>query len=93
MVGILGLSGSLAAQSPDWSSVLTITPSPSPYLSDWERVPSTALLTLTYTGAAPADFRVRVSLTSAERGSIAGSGIAVSGRSWLCWPTWRERVP
>lgn len=64
------LSGDLAAQSPDWSSVLTISPNASPYLADWERVPSTALLSLTYTGASAADFRVRVSLNSAERGLI-----------------------
>ena len=64
------LSGDLAAQSPDWSSVLTISPNASPYLADWERVPSTALLSLTYTGASAADFRVRVSLNSAERGLV-----------------------
>lgn len=58
------------AQSPDWSSILTIAPNPSPYLADWERVPSTALLSLTYTGSAASDFRVRVSLTSTERGLI-----------------------
>ncbi|MFN0100218.1 MAG: hypothetical protein ACKVS7_16255 [Gemmatimonadaceae bacterium] len=33
-------------------------------------MPSTALLSLTYTGAAASDFRVRVSLTSTERGLI-----------------------
>ena len=63
----------VAAQSPDWSGVLTISPSPSPYLSDWERVPSTALLSLTYTGSATTDFRVRVTLTSAERGLIGST--------------------
>ena len=33
-------------------------------------MPSTALLSLTYTGASASDFRVRVSLTSTERGLI-----------------------
>ena len=70
LLGICGLSGTLESQSPNWSSGLTISPSPSPYLADWERVPSTALLNLVYTGAAAADFRVRVSLSSAERGLI-----------------------
>ncbi len=60
----------LGAQSPNWSSALVIPPSPSPYLTDWERVPSTALLTLTYTGAGAVDFKVRVTLTSAERGLV-----------------------
>lgn len=64
------LAAPVAAQSPDWSSVLTISPTPSPYLADWERVPSTALLSLTYTGTQAADFRVRVTLNNTQRGLI-----------------------
>ena len=50
--------------------MLTIAPNPSPYLADWERVPSTALLNVVYMGSGAADFRIRVSLNSAERGLI-----------------------
>lgn len=57
-------------QSPDWSAVLTIAPTPSPYLADWERVPSTALLAVTYTGTGGTDFRIRATLSSTERGLI-----------------------
>ncbi len=70
MAGALCASTPAAAQSPDWSGVLTISPTPSPYLTDWERVPSTALLSLTYTGTAATDFRVRVTLTSTTRGLV-----------------------
>ncbi len=73
LAATIGTSGALTAQSPDWSAILTIAPNPSPYLSDWERVPSTALLSLTYTGSATVDHRVRVTLTSTERGLIGSS--------------------
>lgn len=73
LAATIGASGTVAAQSPDWSAILTIAPNPSPYLSDWERVPSTALLSLTYTGSATVDYRVRVTLTSTERGLIGSS--------------------
>ncbi len=65
-----GAATALRAQSPDWSSVMTIPAFPSPYLSDWERVPSTGLLSVTYSGAAATDFVVRVTLTSTERGLV-----------------------
>lgn len=61
------------AQSPDWSGSLTISPIPSPYLSDWERVPSTALLALNYTGGGATDFVIRVTLTNLERGQVGVS--------------------
>ncbi len=73
LAAAIGASGTVAAQSPDWNAILTIAPNPSPYLSDWERVPSTALLSLTYTGTATVDYRVRVTLTSTERGLIGSS--------------------
>ena len=68
--GALLAAAPALGQSPDWSAVLTISPTPSPYLADWERVPSTALLAVTYTGTGATDFRVRATLTSTERGLI-----------------------
>ncbi|MBL8996095.1 MAG: hypothetical protein JNL44_02165 [Gemmatimonadetes bacterium] len=70
LAGAFGATVPAAAQSGDWSGILTISPTPSPYLADWERVPSTALLALTYSGTATTDFRVRVTLTHASRGLI-----------------------
>ncbi len=70
-------SGCLAVvaqgQSAEWSTSLVIAPNPSPYLTDWERVPSTALLSVTYTGTSAVDFRVRVTLTSTQRGLIGST--------------------
>ncbi|MCE9602408.1 MAG: hypothetical protein K8S21_09410, partial [Gemmatimonadetes bacterium] len=60
----------LTGQASDWSSALLMSPTPSPYLADWERVPSTAILTVTYTGTGAPAFRVRVSLNSTERGLV-----------------------
>lgn len=67
---LLALPTAAAAQSPDWSANLAIQAYPSPYLSDWERVPSTALLSVTHTGSAPADYVVSVTLRSTERGFV-----------------------
>ncbi len=64
------LPAGVRGQSANWTGALTISPTPSPYVSDWEQVPSTALLALTYTGTGATDFRVRVTLTSLERGQV-----------------------
>nr|NIP61107.1 hypothetical protein [Gemmatimonadota bacterium]NIR81492.1 hypothetical protein [Gemmatimonadota bacterium]NIU34164.1 hypothetical protein [Gemmatimonadota bacterium]NIU38315.1 hypothetical protein [Gemmatimonadota bacterium]NIV64483.1 hypothetical protein [Gemmatimonadota bacterium] len=51
-------------------------PFPSPFLSDWERNPQIAQLTVFYTGQIEADFRVELRFTNARRGLL---GRVVSG--------------
>lgn len=71
LAGCLGLAvRPAAAQSTDWSALAVVQPFPSPFLGDWDRYPSTGLLTVTYTGTAPASYRVRVTLTHESRGEF-----------------------
>ncbi len=63
-----------AAQSPDWMTILTVRPNPSPYLADWQSDPTLVTLVLSYTGSADVAFYLI--------GSIKRVGTTVaSGRS------------
>ena len=66
----MSLAGTAAAQSPDWSATAIVQPFPSPYLSDWDRYPSTGVLTVTYSGSASATYRIRGTLTHETRGEL-----------------------
>jgi hypothetical protein len=47
-----------AAQSPDWTVVLSVRPQPSPYIADWENDPSIVTLVLSYTGTTSVAFHL-----------------------------------
>jgi len=59
------------AQSSSFNAALLVQPLPSPFVSDWQRNPQTAILTLLYTGTSRADFRVLGTVTSPTRGELA----------------------
>ena len=46
------------AQNPAWTANLIVQPSPSPFVSDWNRNPNIAILTVLYTGRAGQSYRV-----------------------------------
>jgi len=53
----IGAAGA-AAQNPAWTATLIVQPSPSPFLADWNRNPTIAVLTVLYTGRGGQSFRV-----------------------------------
>ncbi|HKJ91677.1 MAG TPA: hypothetical protein VJ957_00860, partial [Longimicrobiales bacterium] len=63
--------GRAAAQDPQWSSNLVFQPLPSPFLSDWERNPRIATLTVFYSGTQARDFRIEGVLRSDRLGDLA----------------------
>ncbi len=63
-------SGPAAAQDPQWSSNLVFQPMPSPFLSDWERDPQIATLTVFYSGTAAQDFHIEGVVTNDRLGNL-----------------------
>ncbi|NOX17332.1 MAG: hypothetical protein GXO87_03510, partial [Chlorobi bacterium] len=60
----------ILGQNPNWSSFLTVSAYPSPYLSQWERDPSIGTLTLNYNGNAPVEFYFSVEITHPNYGTV-----------------------
>lgn len=54
-----------------WSLNVTCQTYPSPYLSDWERTPGIATITITYSGVVTETVRLESRLVSDEHGNIA----------------------
>lgn len=69
---VLG-KGHAAAQDPQWSSNLVFQPLPSPFLSDWERNPQIATLTVFYSGTQAKDFHVEGVVKNDRLGNLVTS--------------------
>ncbi|MFO7893571.1 MAG: hypothetical protein R6U63_07555 [Longimicrobiales bacterium] len=67
------LPGRAPAQHPDWSAQLIMPPYPTPFLSEWERMPQVVTLNVFYSGTEPAEFRIE--------GVARVEGVGVLGRA------------
>jgi hypothetical protein len=77
LLALVGFGASpvrLAAQSPEWTTILNVRPDPTPYIADWENDPLIVTLVLSYTGSGNAAFHLQGSI-------LRGATPIVSGRS------------
>ncbi|MCF6271135.1 MAG: hypothetical protein L3J41_15590 [Melioribacteraceae bacterium] len=59
-----------SAQDVAWSSMLSVTPIPSPYISDWERNPAIGSFTVSYMGTSAKEYLLEYEITSSSVGTI-----------------------
>jgi|GEM_PF-4519908 len=58
------------SQAPLWNSWIELAPNPSPYFNDWENNPNSGSFFLQYSGGAPVQVTLRMSLTSDRYGEV-----------------------
>ena len=75
LIALAALYGALAprvarGQNPAWTANLIVQPFPSPFLADWKRNPTIAVLTVLYTGRNGQTFRVEAFARASGRGEL-----------------------